>query len=92
MAALEEEKASGANISDDDINSVKIGLMGLAGIGDSWFQVGFLLWSLGASMAIEGNILGPIIWVVFFYLQMVGLAGMCSRWDIHKGRTLLPTF
>jgi len=82
VAALEEEKASGANISDDDINSVKIGLMGpLAGIGDSWFQglVFPILWSLGASMAIEGNILGPILWVVFFYLQMIGIG-----WNVFK--------
>jgi len=30
-------------------------------------------------MAIEGNILGPIIWVVLFYLQMVGIG-----WNVFK--------
>ncbi|MBO4108156.1 PTS system mannose/fructose/sorbose family transporter subunit IID [Streptococcus suis] len=65
--ALEEERANGAAIDDTAIQGVKIGMMGpLAGIGDPvfWFTVRPILGALGASLAMSGNILGPII---FFF-------------------------
>lgn len=65
--ALEEERANGAAIDDAAIQGVKIGMMGpLAGIGDPvfWFTVRPILGALGASLALSGNIMGPII---FFF-------------------------
>ncbi|HEM4073191.1 TPA: PTS mannose/fructose/sorbose transporter family subunit IID [Streptococcus suis] len=62
--ALEEERANGAEIDDTAIQGVKIGMMGpLAGIGDPvfWFTVRPILGALGASLALTGNIMGPII-------------------------------
>ena len=62
--ALEEERANGAAIDDAAIQGVKIGMMGpLAGIGDPvfWFTVRPILGALGASLAMSGNIIGPII-------------------------------
>ena len=62
--ALEEEKANGATIDDAAIQGVKIGMMGpLAGIGDPvfWFTVRPILGALGASLALTGNIIGPLI-------------------------------
>lgn len=62
--ALEEERANGAPIDDITIQGVKVGMMGpLAGIGDPvfWFTVRPILGALGASLAMAGNILGPII-------------------------------
>ena len=62
--ALEEERANGAPIEDKTIQGVKVGMMGpLAGIGDPvfWFTVRPILGALGASLAMTGNILGPII-------------------------------
>ena len=62
--ALEEEKANGAAIDDAAIQGVKIGMMGpLAGIGDPvfWFTVRPILGALGASLALTGNIFGPLI-------------------------------
>ncbi|HEM4177057.1 TPA: PTS mannose/fructose/sorbose transporter family subunit IID [Streptococcus suis] len=62
--ALEEERANGAEIDDTAIQGVKIGMMGpLAGIGDPvfWFIVRPILGALGASLALSGNIMGPII-------------------------------
>ncbi|MDO5516008.1 MAG: PTS system mannose/fructose/sorbose family transporter subunit IID [Clostridium sp.] len=62
--ALEEERANGAQIDDKTIQGVKVGMMGpLAGIGDPvfWFTVRPILGALGASLAMNGNILGPII-------------------------------
>ena len=65
--ALEEERANGAPIDDVTIQGVKVGMMGpLAGIGDPvfWFTVKPILGALAASLAISGNILGPIIYFV----------------------------
>lgn len=62
--ALEEERGNGAEIDDAAIQGVKIGMMGpLAGIGDPvfWFTVRPILGALGASIAMTGNILGPLI-------------------------------
>lgn len=69
--ALEEERANGAPIDDVAIQGVKIGMMGpLAGVGDPvfWFTVRPMLGALGASLALTGNILGPIIFFVFWNL------------------------
>ncbi|MGT2800767.1 PTS system mannose/fructose/sorbose family transporter subunit IID [Streptococcus marmotae] len=69
--ALEEERANGAEIDDAAIQGVKIGMMGpLAGIGDPvfWFTVRPILGSLGASLALSGNIIGPIIFFVAWNL------------------------
>ena len=67
--ALEEEKANGASIDDAAIQGVKIGMMGpLAGIGDPvfWFTVRPILGALGASLALTGNILGPLLFFVLW--------------------------
>ncbi|MDT8718067.1 PTS mannose/fructose/sorbose transporter family subunit IID [Clostridium sp. 19966] len=65
--ALEEERANGMPIDDVTIQGVKVGMMGpLAGIGDPvfWFTVRPILGALGASLALSGNILGPIIFFI----------------------------
>ncbi|WP_055072081.1 PTS system mannose/fructose/sorbose family transporter subunit IID [Clostridium massiliamazoniense] len=62
--ALEEDRANGTPVDDVTIQGVKVGMMGpLAGIGDPvfWFTVRPILGALGASLAMSGNILGPII-------------------------------
>ena len=62
--ALEEDRANGLPIDDITIQGVKIGMMGpLAGIGDPvfWFTVRPILGALAGSLAMAGNILGPII-------------------------------
>ncbi|WP_010630730.1 PTS system mannose/fructose/sorbose family transporter subunit IID [Sporolactobacillus vineae] len=65
--ALEEERANGAPVDDVAIQGVKVGMMGpLAGIGDPvfWFTVKPILGALAASLAMTGNILGPILYFV----------------------------
>lgn len=67
--ALEEERANGAPVDDVAIQGVKIGMMGpLAGVGDPvfWFTVRPILGALGASLAMTGSILGPILFFVLF--------------------------
>lgn len=75
--ALEEERANGAPIDDVTIQGVKVGMMGpLAGIGDPvfWFTVRPILGALAASLAMNGNILGPIIF--FFAWNIIRMAFM----------------
>ncbi|MGM9902949.1 PTS system mannose/fructose/sorbose-specific IID component [Enterococcus sp. 10A9_DIV0425] len=75
--ALEEERANGAPVDDVTIQGVKVGMMGpLAGIGDPvfWFTVRPILGALAASLAISGNILGPIIY--FFGWNIIRMAFM----------------
>jgi PTS system mannose-specific IID component len=65
--ALEEERANGAPVDDVTIQGVKVGMMGpLAGIGDPvfWFTVRPILGALGASLALTGSIVGPLIFFV----------------------------
>lgn len=69
--ALEEDKANGVEVDDEAIQGVKVGMMGpLAGVGDPvfWYTVRPILGALGASMAINGNILGPILFFVLWNL------------------------
>lgn len=65
--ALEEERANGAEVEDAAIQGVKVGMMGpLAGVGDPvfWFTVRPILGALGASFALSGNIIGPLLFFV----------------------------
>jgi mannose PTS system EIID component len=73
--ALEEERANGAPVDDKAIQGVKVGMMGpLAGIGDPlfWFTVKPILGALAASLAMSGNILGPILYFVLWNLIRMG--------------------
>ncbi|MCD8369578.1 MAG: PTS system mannose/fructose/sorbose family transporter subunit IID [Clostridiales bacterium] len=67
--ALEEERANGAPVDDVAIQGVKIGMMGpLAGVGDPvfWYTVRPILGALGASLAMSGNLLGPVLFFVLW--------------------------
>lgn len=68
-ASLEEQKANGANIPDGAVNSLKIGMMGpLAGVGDPifWGTARPIFAALGASLALNGSLLGPLVFFVGF--------------------------
>ena len=81
---LEEDKANGAPVDDAAIQGVKVGMMGpLAGVGDPvfWYTVRPILGALGASLAMGGSILGPILffvlwnvirWAFMWYTQEFG--------------------
>lgn len=65
--AMEEQKAKGADIDDATISSVKVGMMGpVAGVGDPlfWGTLRPVIGALAASFAVQGSILGPIIFFI----------------------------
>jgi fructoselysine and glucoselysine-specific PTS system IID component len=68
-AAMEEQNSNDADFDEESINSVKLGLMGpLAGVFDSLFWGTFkvIAAGVGASLAIKGNLLGPILFLLIF--------------------------
>lgn len=69
VTAMEENKES-----QEAIRGIKIALMGpLGGIGDAlfWFTLLPISASIGVSFALEGNIAGPIIFLVLFNIVHV---------------------
>jgi len=68
-AALEEAKANGAEIDESTIGSIKIGLMGpFCGVGDPifWGTLRPITAAIGASLAMGGSVLGPILFFLAF--------------------------
>lgn len=77
-AAMEQERANGADIDDAAINGVKVGLMGpLAGVGDPifWGTLRPVLAALGAGLAISGSLFGPLL----FFIG-INLCRALTRW------------
>lgn len=86
--ALEEERANGMPIDDVTIQGVKVGMMGpLAGIGDPvfWFTVRPILGALGASLAMAGNILGPIIFFLAWNVIRVAFMWYTQEFGYKAG-------
>jgi fructoselysine and glucoselysine-specific PTS system IID component len=68
-AAMEEQNSLDPNFDEESISSVKLGLMGpLAGVFDSLFWGTFkvIAAGVGTSLAIKGNILGPVLFLLIF--------------------------
>ncbi|MFQ6100757.1 MAG: PTS system mannose/fructose/sorbose family transporter subunit IID [Anaerolineae bacterium] len=97
VIAMEEERAAGADISDDAINAVKTGLMGpMAGIGDT-IQQGIVIpiaLSIGMSIALGGNIaeatsgsiLGPLVYLVLMAAFVWGVGWLLWWQGYQQGR------
>lgn len=70
-AAMEEENANNPAFDVQSINAVKASLMGpLAGIGDSifWGTVRIIAAGIGVSIAKDGNLFGPLLFLVLYNL------------------------
>ncbi len=68
-AAMEEQNSNDASFDEESISSVKLGLMGpLAGVFDSLFWGTFkvIAAGVGTSLALKGNILGPVLFLLIF--------------------------
>lgn len=75
-AAMEEQNASDPDFETESINNVKVSLMGpLAGIGDSfiWGTLRIIATGVGVSLAAQGNILGPLLFLLLFNIPAQGL-------------------
>lgn len=91
--ALEEERAMGHDVAPDMIDSMKNALMGpLAGIGDSVTQsiVKVILLGISINLATEGNIIGPILYIVGFttYALIVSYFSFFSGYQMGRGAVM----
>ena len=86
--ALEQEKANGAAVDDAAIQGVKVGMMGpLAGIGDPvfWFTLRPILGAMCASIAMDGNMLGPIMFFLLWNILRFGFMWYTQEFGYKVG-------
>lgn len=91
-SAMEEQNAEEEDFDTSSINNVKVGLMGpLAGIGDSllWGTLRIIATGIGTSLAMDGNILGPILFFLIFNIPHVILRYMCMMGGYRLGAGFL---
>lgn len=72
--AMEEESLKDENFQANSINSIKTALMGpLSGLGDSffWGTLRLVATGIGTSLALKGNILGPILFLLVFNIPHI---------------------
>lgn len=87
--SMEEQKANGAEITGEDINALRTGLMGpMAGIGDTVSQavVYPILAGICCSLALDGNIAGPILFEIVYKVLMIGSGYTCFMLGYKQGK------
>ncbi len=91
-SAMEEQNATQEDFDTSSINNVKVGLMGpLAGIGDSllWGTLRIIATGIGTSLALQGNILGPILFLLIFNIPHIILRYICMMGGYKLGAGFL---
>ena len=91
-AAMEEKNRSGGGMDSASIDNVKASLMGpLAGLGDSffWGTLRLIATGIGTSLALKGNILGPILFVLIFNIPHILVRWLFTRWGYVLGTGVL---
>jgi len=94
-AAMEESRANGGDVSPEEINSVRLALMGpLAGIGDVVSQsiVYPVLAGICIQLALAGNFFGPILFEVGYKVIMLVLGYNMYMLGYRKGRDAVLDF
>ena len=89
--ALEEERANGMPVDDQTVQGVKVGMMGpLAGVGDPvfWFTVRPILGALGASLALSGSIVGPLLFFVVWNIIRIAFLWYTQEFGYKVGTSI----
>ena len=89
--ALEEERANGMPVDDQTVQGVKVGMMGpLAGVGDPvfWFTVRPILGALGASLALSGSIVGPLVFFVVWNIVRIAFLWYTQEFGYKVGTSI----
>ena len=87
--SMEEQAANGEPITGEDINALRTGLMGpMAGIGDTVSQavVYPILAGICCSFALDGNIMGPILFEIVYKILMIGSGYFCFMLGYKQGK------
>ncbi|MFP7733459.1 mannose/fructose/sorbose PTS transporter subunit IID [Priestia aryabhattai] len=91
-AAMEEEMANKKDFDEKAISGMKIGLMGpLAGVGDPifWGTLRPVLAALGASLALGGNIAGPLLFFILINVIRLSTKYYGLKYGYLKGTEIL---
>ncbi|HTI10948.1 MAG TPA: PTS system mannose/fructose/sorbose family transporter subunit IID [Puia sp.] len=91
-AAMEEQNSRDKDFDEDSINSVKLGLMGpLAGVFDSlfWGTLKVIAAGVGTSLALKGNVLGPVLFLLLFNIPHLALRYKLTFTGYHAGTRFL---
>ena len=89
--ALEEERANGMPVDDQTVQGVKVGMMGpLAGVGDPvfWFTLRPILGALGASLALSGSIVGPLLFFVVWNIVRIAFLWYTQEFGYKVGTSI----
>jgi PTS system mannose-specific IID component len=87
--ALEE-----AGASLETTEGLKVGLMGpLAGVGDTlvWALYNSIIFTIGASMALAGSALGPILVIALVLFPYLGVRYWQFMWAYNQGTNLVTS-
>lgn len=90
--ALEEENVMDESFDVNTIDSVKTSLMGpIAGLGDSffWGTLRLIATGVGTSLALQGSMLGPILFLLIFNIPSILLRYFCNIWGYQLGTGFL---
>ena len=85
---MEEAKANGADIDEGTIGSIKIGLMGpFCGVGDPifWGTLRPITAAIGASLALTGSALGPVLFFLAFNIVRMAALYFGLEFGYKKG-------
>lgn len=88
-AALEE-----AGASYDSTEGLKVGLMGpLAGVGDTvvWALYNSIIFTIGGSMALNGNAFGPIFVMLMVFFPYMAVRYWQYFWAYKQGTNLMAS-
>lgn len=91
-AAMEAERKSNPSITETSVESVKVALMGpLAGIGDSlyWGTLRLIITGIAVALALGGNFVGPILFVLGFNIPVLLLSYFYLRGSFSLGTKFL---
>ncbi|NLW15593.1 MAG: PTS system mannose/fructose/sorbose family transporter subunit IID [Erysipelothrix sp.] len=91
-AAMEEKRANGEDVSADDINSIRLALMGpIAGIGDVVSQsiIYPVLAGIAIQLALAGNLFGPILFEVGYKVSMLAIGYSMYMLGYKKGKSAI---
>lgn len=91
-AAMEEQNSKDKEFDPSSINNVKASLMGpLAGLGDSffWGTLRLIATGVGTSLALQGNILGPILFLLIFNVPHIVLRYFLASFGYKMGTGFL---
>lgn len=78
-------------VDDQTVQGVKVGMMGpLAGVGDPvfWFTVRPILGALGASLALSGSIVGPLLFFVVWNIVRIAFLWYTQEFGYKVGTSI----